>query len=655
LAAYAPLHRLLDPERAGPAGASARAAAENAWVFGLYGTIVVAGLAFVMSRLSAGPFPNRVLERGARILQRPSPVAFAAIVASVAFVASASSALMVHGALPTSVDEMGQLLHARALTGGLAAIPVHGSPASFVVQNGILTAEGWASIYPPLHTFALALGLLAGVPWAVGPAAVAVATFFAALVFERLASPLAGRLTGGLLAVTPFWILVGSTHLSHSTAAAALALVAWTALRARDGHVAWAVATGAAIGIAVATRPWVSLACAATLLAMLWLAPGAPKPKRTSAWLARGSAMVLGGLPFAGVLFGWNARLFGSPWRLGYAAAFGPAHGLGLHRDPWGNVYGAREALGYTGADLVQLGTQLFQSPLPALAIIGAGLTLGAGGAATRFAAAWVAAAIGANALYWHHGVHFGPRMLYESTPAWVALFVITAGALAVRPEGRRVGGWVVLLALGGALALAPGPVLDAAGRTAASQPDVPELEGSAVVFVHGSWASRVGARLVAAGMRRDSVETALRRNDLCAVDRYARWRANGRGTPPPALDFAALPGSPPGLDTHLLSPGNYARLSAEGPRDASCDREAASDRLGVIELEPMLWRAPPIGRGTIVARDLGPAANAALVETLGLRAYVFVSGDTSGGDPRLLEYHDGMELLWRGAAGSGP
>jgi hypothetical protein len=75
---------------------------------------------------------------------------------------------------------------------------------------------------------------------------------------------------------------------------------------------------------------------------------------------------------------------------------------------------------------------------------------------------------------------------------------------------------------------------------------------------------------------------------------------------------------------------------------------------LGVIELEPMLWRAPPIGRGTIMARDLGPAANAALVETLGLRAYVFVSGDTSGGDPRLLEYRDGMELLWRGAAGSG-
>ena len=49
LAAYVPLHRLLEPTRAGPAGEATRASAEAAWGVGLYGSLIVLGAALVLT------------------------------------------------------------------------------------------------------------------------------------------------------------------------------------------------------------------------------------------------------------------------------------------------------------------------------------------------------------------------------------------------------------------------------------------------------------------------------------------------------------------------------------------------------------------------------------------------------------------------------
>jgi hypothetical protein len=173
-----------------------------------------------------------------------------------------------------------------------------------------------------------------------------------------------------------------------------------------------------------------------------------------------------------------------------------------------------------------------------------------------------------------------------------------------------------------------------------------------AIVFVHGSWSTRNAARLVATGMRRDSVETALRRNSACRVDTYARWRAGGAVGAPPPLDLEARPGPGPGLQPQELSPGNRVAVEPDAPLTAACLREATSDRLGSVELEPLLWQAPPLpGARLIVARDLGPVANAAVLDSLsGYHPYVLVDGG-QGRRPRLLDYREGMQLLWRGAA----
>jgi hypothetical protein len=156
--------------------------------------------------------------------------------------------------------------------------------------------------------------------------------------------------------------------------------------------------------------------------------------------------------------------------------------------------------------------------------------------------------------------------------------------------------------------------------------------------------------------MRRDSVETALRRNSACRVDTYARWRAGGALGAPPPLNLEARPGRPPGLRLEELSPGNRVAVDGDARLTTACRREATSDRLGTVELEPLLWQAPPVpGARLIVARDLGPVANAVVLDSLaGYHPYVLVDGG-QGRRPRLLDYREGMELLWRGARPPAP
>ena len=363
--------------------------------------------------------------------------------------------------------------------------------------------------------------------------------------------------------------------------------------------------------------------------------------------------MAAGGSPFALLLLAWNQALFSSPFRLGYTAAFGPAHGLGFHADPWGNAYGLREALAHTGADLVQLGLALFESPLPALALVGLALALAPRlPEGTAPLLAWALAGVGANALYWHHGLHMGPRLLYETAPAWVSLWVVGAGTLGAPGSGlptrvRRVVAWAAILSLGAGAALAPGKALSyrrARGSVALVAPG----EGPALLI-----ATAEDARLAAAGMRRDSLETALRRNDLCAVDAYSRWRSGSAPGDAPTLDLTPRPGSPPELSPTLLSTGNAVLLRRGAALPPTCLREARADRLGTLELEPLLWLAPPLpGARVTLARDLGPADNAEVRRAHpGATPFLLVDGGP-GAPWRILPYEEGMELLWGGAAG---
>ena len=275
---------------------------------------------------------------------------------------------------------MVQLLQARSWAAGALGAPLSDQTASRLVQNGVLASPGWVSVYPPGHTALLALGFGLGVPWLVGPALTAATTLAARrLLSARPGAALAG---GVLVAFSPFVVLLGGGYLSHASAAAAAALALYAALLARDGRAGWAAAAGLATGVLVAIRPWTGVVLGLVLTEGVWAAAAArraPAPfwKAAVRWFGKWVALwPLGGLPVAAAFALYHRTVFGHPLRLGYAAAFGPAHGLGFHPDPWGNRYGTLEALAYSGFDLMALGTHLLETPVSVVGLVGVWLVL---------------------------------------------------------------------------------------------------------------------------------------------------------------------------------------------------------------------------------------------------------------------------------------
>ena len=195
---------------------------EALWRLGVSGSLIVVTLAWVAMRMqpatgTTGHATRRPWDAG----RAPTSLRFATLTGALAGLGSGVLASRAHGRVPTTVDEMAQLLHAAIVADGRLTLPTGDAAAALVLQNGVLSSEGWASIYPPLHTLLLAAGLTLGAAWLVGPVLTGIATGASTWTLERLMGKDAGRLTGLLLCVSPFWLLIGGSHLSHSSAAAA--------------------------------------------------------------------------------------------------------------------------------------------------------------------------------------------------------------------------------------------------------------------------------------------------------------------------------------------------------------------------------------------------------------------------------------------------
>lgn len=663
-----PIFRILAPEEDAPVRANlsmAEGSLELTW----WGSLVVLLMALVLARLLP-EVPGRAGRAAGAALSRPSPTVFAA---SIVVVAAGASVLMVDllfQGLLTSVDEMASLIHARYLGLGRLAGPALTLPEAWLIPNMLVVPEGWVSQYPPSHLAVIAALDRMGVPLATGPVLFGAMAGLVALTLPRLVSErvVAMRAAALLTALSPMLLFLAGGLLSHLTAGATLALAVYAAIRARDGRAVWAVVAGGAIGMAVSARPLTGLVLGALFPVALWW----PRVRGGGlAWGARRvAALIAGGFPFAIALGAYHARVFGGVAQWGYLAAFGADHGLGFHPDPWGYDYGLREALALTATDLVQLGVQLLETPLPLTVVVGLWLLVaprlprGSG-----VLAAWALLPVAANAAYWFHA----PRMYYESAPAWIAIAVLGCSAMVgdagprpdqPAPRPRRIAptlGWAVLLALGWAVALgAPARwasyAWDDTTLASVRAPDAPPGP-PALVFVHTPWTERITATLQGAGgMRQDSVTVAVRRNGTCRLHAYASAREGrvreGASGELPVVDASRRAGTPAGLERRSADGGTVIRMRTGESLTEECARELASDRFGTVALAPLLWQGdlPGDERGDpMFVRDLGPGKNALVRAAYPDRApFVYVPRRV-GEPPELVPYEEAMRVLWGG------
>ena len=588
--------------------------ATGVWTLLVVGVAVLAGM-FGGGRLSG------ILTRIGRAIERPPAWSVAAFMGLLgAGLAAAVTLVVFEGRTPFN-DASVQLVQARYFAAGKLSGPPLALPEFWTIQFMVPTAAGWVSQYPPAHALWLAAGFKLGGPWIAVAATMGMLGVFSVLSFERLLPDrIAAARLGALLAVTsPMLLALAGAYMNHATVAAFAALALWLSLRAETGRAVWALAAGGAMGVMVTTRPISGLLIGAAVTAGVWLTAPRREPGLHRPWLLRRFAWwALGGLPFA-VGFGWfNARFFGSPLTLGYTAAAGPSHGLGFHVDPWGRMYGFTQALGYTSTELISLGRELLGTVLPVAALIGLYLLLARRlGRGERILAAWALLPVIASALYWHHDLVAGPRMLGEAVPAWCALLVLATIGLVRAPRRRWLSDAVavlVLIAIGYGLAAGGrGRVVRLTGRLV----PVPEVTepGPSLVFVHESWQDRIGARLAARPMRLDSVRALLTQYDPCRLE--------------------------------------GALVGAQRPEEVEdrCLREQASDRLGRLGLTDYLWHGdlPGLGgSGVLWARDLGPEANTHLIESYPDRTPLLAIPDPERrGDGLVVPYQMGVDALW--------
>lgn len=628
-------------------------------------------LAGILAGLLLPPdFTTRSLHRAARGLRKLSPTGFALLLAGFGFLATLAFTTLVLEGNPNLIDAMAQLVHARYLAAGRWAGPVLEDPGFWFIQNTVLTDQGWVSQYPPGHVILLALGLKLGAVEAVGAVFVSVSAAFTYLSLRRLLpdDELVSRIAGLGVALSPFLISQAGSYMNHGSAAALSVLAVYFALRARDGRAAWGLALGAALGLLLTSRPLFALVIAFGVVMPVAMAGVSSDRIDLGGALRRVGLAVVGGAPFLAALMAYNAHFFGSPFDLGYVAAWGPEHGLGFHSDPWGNAYTPLAALGYTSADLTTLNLSLFETPLPVVTLAGLWLVLARRlGPGERIVAAWALLPVAANFFYWHHSYFMGPRMLAEATPAWTALVVLAVFGLLrrapvsvrgrVRFGPRRAFVAVLLLAAAGAAWLAPLRLVQRGGDFHPGlriEPPVPS--GPALVFVHGGWSARVFGRLAKAGFTMAELETALRQHDLCDIERLLRTYEDGEIREIRSrLDLDPEPTTPGLVDIEVF-PGNTITLArtriASGALDlpAECHRQLQADRFGIFPVAPLLWRVDLPGleaNGTLYARDLGPERNAALRTRHPDRSHYLLARERPRGTLSLEPYEEGVARLW--------
>ena len=211
-------------------------------------------------------------------------------------------------------------LQVPAEFGGPGAVPpIHFTPVGFFPRGG--HPGDLVPTYPsglPLQ-FAAASRLFG---WTAGPLLVLVAAALGAVALTYLLgrelglTPALAATGAALLAVNPVFVFTSLQPLSDTVATTWVLAAAWAAVRARV-HRGWALAAGAAFALAVLVRPTNLLLgpAVALLIGRDW---------------RRLLRLVVGGLPGAAWLAGYQHALYGHAFASGYGdifAAFGWQYG----------------------------------------------------------------------------------------------------------------------------------------------------------------------------------------------------------------------------------------------------------------------------------------------------------------------------------------
>jgi hypothetical protein len=395
---------------------------------------------------------------------------------------------------PHVPDEVAYIMHARYFAEGALGTPVPPVPEAFDVYLWPCNAERCFSPVPPGWPAMLAVGEGLGVGWMVNPLLAGLAILLCYRLLLRLYDERTARLSVLLLAMSPWFLTVSMSWMTHPFSLVCALVAAICVVRMgqqESGRAASAVVGGAAIGLVALTRPLEGVIVAGVL--------------GTAALCVRGVRLRIGpavmlGLATAAVgvvVFPYNAAMTGDATRfpiMAYAdEALGPgvnALGFGASRGiHWGGLdpfpgHGLRDVVVNSLLNGNAIDGEMFGWAFGSLLPIVLLVSLRRLQRNDFWAIGWVVAIVFAHAFYWYSGgPDFAARYWYLSIVPLVAL-----GARGVLEVGRPADGpeqaslltaGAVLLSLLAVVTVLPWRAVDKYHHYRGMQPGIREILAS--------------------------------------------------------------------------------------------------------------------------------------------------------------------------------
>ncbi len=404
-------------------------------------TLVPASL-FFAGAFRSWDAPARLLKR---LLGGKCDMRFLAVVCLSAAAFTAWLAFGPYGGIPRGGDEVAYLVQSRIFARGQAWAPAPSIPEPrdlFPFRHFIFDSGRWFVMYTPIHSLLMAPFTRAGLNPLMGPLQGALALAGAYLLFRRVAGRLLARLGVLVMAVSPFFLFMASTHMAHNTE---LLFVTWAlyflvrAFQSRNS--ALYACSGLLLGLAFCTKPYTVLPWALSITAVLFRSLG------WKAWKPL-SFIILGALPPAAFFLVSNGVYTGDPFSPAYNLARGGSLlGFGPDR-AWYPEYGDHahtplrglfNLLKQAGAGSTILLGWPFLSLVPALVIL---LNRAE---ARRWWVLYLPVLAVAPFMFAHYAaaIDYGPRHYYTTLPAFALLC-----ALGFREAVHRWGNRAVMFSL---------------------------------------------------------------------------------------------------------------------------------------------------------------------------------------------------------------
>jgi hypothetical protein len=598
-------------------------AVASEWLSGSAVALGVAVVAFVILRRFDW-WPGRGWGPRVAAMAAESPVASALILSVVVGALYGLVAHRVFDARPLLIDEIVQVMQARIMAQGRAALAAAEYPEFFSALHVVDVNGRVFSQFPPGGPLMLLPGVLIGAPWIMGPLWGALsAALYWALVRNVEPRPTVALGAAMLFALAPFTVFMAGSHMNHVPTLTWLCVGLWSLQRVGRSESAvpgFAFVAGLAFGMMALVRPVDGGAFAVP--AAVWLL--ARMRRVPDAWREVVASGVAIAICLAGLL-AYNALTTGQPLLFGYELLWGRSHGLGFHDAPWGVTHTPARGLELVNLFFLRLQTYLFETPLPSLVPVVVALALTPGVRGFDRYLLWSSALLVVGYFaYWHDGFFLGPRFFYLLLPA-LALWTARLPSLVRERVPRMAGGdRFVLLAYAASALVALGVSIPVrarqyAGGLTSMRHDylAPARDAgieNALVLVRESWGAQLMARLWGLGVSRSEAETFYRSVDACILEEQVATLER-RGI----RDAAAVAALTPLLRDSSrviesqLSPDRTERVLPGQTYGPVCVRRLLEDRAGYTFLAPLL----AVNHGSnVYARDLHAR------DTLLLRAF---------------------------------